>query len=82
MLSDLWSPTDKCLLSKDGSEIRIPAVTIPYSYWPSTGCWRHPQPRVEVEFSGLIGPDLMTSMLKMVWLSSPISSDRGKSRPA
>ena len=30
-----------------------------YSYWPLTGCWRHPQPTGEMEFSGLLGPNLM-----------------------
>ena len=43
-----------------------------------TGCWRHPQPRGEMEFSGLLGPILMTWTLQMTWLSSPIPKKQPK----
>ena len=66
--------------SKHRGETRMPAVPS-CSYQPLTGCWRHPQPRGEMEFSGLLGPMFMTWTLQMTWLSSPVPSDRCKRRP-
>ena len=33
-----------------------------------TGCWKH----LQIEFSGLLGTNLMTRTSQMIWLSSPL----------